>query len=128
MKFQNKGETMKIRLGEAGSYYWVTLKHGEKMELPNETGKSYGLTEVNESNQESPKVTEGQIGKTKVETKQFEDDFLKELTKIKGIGKKTAKDIQEMYGREELIEAVKSRKHISVRDDIELKLRKKYGK
>ncbi len=126
MKFINNGGPFKIRIGKLGTgCYWKTIKTNEVVDLPAAEGKRKGLTEL--------KTTEGQMGPEKVETKQLEnytpdDTFLKELKKIKGVGHKTAKDIVEWGTKEKLIEQIKLKVHLPFRDDVEEKLRKKYGK
>ncbi|MHA1302295.1 MAG: hypothetical protein ACTSPI_01150 [Candidatus Heimdallarchaeaceae archaeon] len=113
---------MNIRIGKLNEdFYWVTLKKGETIDLPEHIGRNNGLEEI--------KVTEGKAGPKKVETKQFkdpytDDDFYKELTKIKGIGVKTAKDIVIWGTKEKLIESIKLNKHIPFRDDVVEKLKR----
>lgn len=126
MRFINKGEPLKIRLGTLREgYSWFTLEHGESRDLPEEIGKAYKLEEV--------KSTEGTIGETKVETKQIEDQytpddlFFKELKSIKGIGQKTAKDIVTWGTREKLVEYIKEKKELPFRDDVVRILGEKYG-
>jgi DNA polymerase/3'-5' exonuclease PolX len=54
-------------------------------------------------------------------------EYEKELLSIKGLGKKTAKDILELYPvRSQLISAIKSNKSLPLRDDIEKLLKEKY--
>jgi hypothetical protein len=133
MLFVNKGETIKVRVGTHKNYRWRTLKKGDTMELSEDKGKKYGLEKVNKSDSKSPKVTEGKAGTKKVETKQIEkeytpdDLFLKELEGINGIGPKTARDIVTWGTKEKLIEAIKLKAELPFRDDIEEKLREKYG-
>lgn len=127
MKFINQDESVKVRIGFENCY-WKTVYTGDVIDLPKEYGKALGLTEL--------KTTEGQIGNKVVETKQIDVpkkflqiDFLKELEYIKGIGKKTAKDISKVYkNKEKLIEAINHDDELPFRDDIEVKLRKKYGR
>jgi len=145
MWFTNKGGPVKIRIGEPSDCYWATIRKGESVELSAEMGLHYGF---------SVKTTEGQIGTKKVETKQISvpqcpanvpkkavqmntdkntDDytadnlFFKELCKIKGIGKKTAKDIIDWGTKEKLIEVIEVGGSLPFRDDIENLLRRKYG-
>lgn len=119
------GGPVKIRIGKSSDCYWATIKKGEVVELTREQGLAYGF---------SIKTTEGQIGNKKVETKQIEtdkktDDFFKELCSIKGIGKKTAKDIIEYAPTKEiLIDKIKTRDGLPFRDDHEILLRRKYDK
>lgn len=124
MQFINSGGPIKIRIGEIRGCYWKTLKTNEIIDLSPGVGKRLGLTEL--------KTTEGQLGDKKVETKQIDNYtsdnlFFKELTKIKGIGKKTAKDIVVWGTKEKLIEKMKSGDALPFRDDVELKLREEYG-
>ena len=133
MKFINKGEPIKFRIGDIHGYpYWKTAYTGDVIDLPKEYGRALGLTEL--------KTTEGKIANKVVETKQIsvpekieevytpDDLFFKELIKIKGIGKKTAEDIVTWGTKEKLIEAIKLEKNLPFRDDIDIKLRKKYGR
>ena len=125
MRFINRGESKKIRIGNFNEdFYWITLHKGETMELPEQTGRNNHLEEV--------KTTESQIGQVKVETKQFEytpdDLFLKELKSIKGIGKKTAEDIVEWGTKEKLIEKIKLGESLPFRDDVEEQLKRAYGR
>ena len=120
MRFVNNGPHRRISLGPSENRKRVGLNRGQEIDLPGEVGRALRLDVV----------TEGKIGKTKVETKQFEytpdDDFYKEIIKIKGIGNKTAIDIVEWGTKEKLIEQIKLKEHIPFRDDVVMKLRKKY--
>lgn len=124
MLFRNNGEAVQVRLDDGpGRYTWKLLYKGETIELIEQVGTSYGFEKV--------VVTEGKIGKKKVETKQFEPRenlFLENLMSISGVGKKTAKDIIGIFKSEDkLIKAIKHDDELPVRDDIEEKLRRKYG-
>ena len=132
MEFTNNGGPVKIRIGKANDCYWATINTGESIELSRELGISYGF---------SVKTTEGQIGNQVVETKQIETvneavndtvDFLKELIKIKGIGRKTAEDITKIFPtREELINKIRSSTNTNAlpfRDDISKILTETYGR
>ena len=121
MEFVNRGSPVKIRIGKSSNCYWDTIKKGEVVDLTMEVGLAYGF---------SVKTTEGQIGNRIVETKQIDtvknskstDDFFKELCLIKGIGKKTAKDIIIIFPkREELIKTIRLNANtnaLPIRDDI----------
>lgn len=129
MKFINKGDPVKMRVGKLSEdFYWKTIKRDEVIELSKSMGKNLGFTKV--------KTTEGQIGSEKVETKQIEapeveytpdDLFFKELVAINGIGKKTAEDIVNWGTKEKLIEVIEGGGSLPFRDDVEEKLRRKYG-
>jgi len=126
MKFINSGEkSIEVRIGKRFNFSWINIRPGEEIDLPEEKGKRYGL----EGYKKLQNVTEGKIGNKKVETKQFEKNFKIELEDIKGIGKKTAKDIYHVFrNKEQLIKAIKLKEQLPFRDDVEKKLRKKYGK
>ena len=87
MLFVNNGPHRRIHIGPSENRRRIGLNPGQIIDLPAYVGRKFGLDEV----------TEGKIGKTKVETKQFEKIsdvyFFDKLIEIKGIGKKTAKDI-----------------------------------
>lgn len=123
MIFINKGEPVKIRIGGLSNFHWKTVKTNEVIELTREIGKRLGFIKI--------KTTEGQIGNQVVETKQIElvnDTFFKELLIIKGIGKNIINDIVSWGTKEKLIEYIKADKKLPFRNDIELKLREKYGR
>ncbi len=129
MKFVNRSKkSIHVRIGKRLNFSWSSVRPGETIDLPEGKGKRFGLEKVTKCIQN---VTKGKIGKTKVETKQFDytpdDLFFKELTKIKGIGAKTAEDIVEWGTKEKLIQEIKLKNHLPFRDDVEKKLRKKYG-
>lgn len=142
MKFLNKGRDVQVRKNDGpGKFKWIILRTGEEIDLPKDVGKSYGFEEVTESHQQIPETTEGKIGEKKVETKQIEKpiikkqvvkkkaDYKKEIQNIKGIGKKTADDILKIYPeKEDLIKAISQDDELPFRDDVEKKLRRKYGK
>lgn len=126
MKFINKGGPFKIRIGEISDCYWKTIRKNDVLDLPLQMGLKLGLTKL--------KTTEGKIGDKKVETKQIElvkytndSDFYKELIAVNGIGPKTAEDIVDFGTKEKLIEIIRGKHPLPFRDDVELKLRKKYG-
>lgn len=125
MRFINKGESKKIRIGNLNGYDWITIRKNEIVDIEEARGKSLGFKIVS---------TEGRVGKTKVETKQIEvkytsdDLFFNELFKINGIGKKTAIDIIEWGTKEKLIETIKQGKSLPFRDDVAEKLKEEYGK
>ena len=125
MEFRNDGESVKIRIRDSEGYLWIKVRKGGTIDLPKEIGERHNFIKM--------EVTEWKIGQTKVETKQFEDkneeydEFFKELTKIKGIGPKTAKDIVLWGTKEELIKAIKSKSELPFRDDIVIILKNKFG-
>lgn len=133
MKFINKGNPIKVRIGSLSDYKWITIHTNETADIPEQIGLANGLEKV------EIKVTEGKIGEIKVETKQEEKettekevegmhDFISELRKINGIGKKTVQDIVKVFStKKKLEEAINSGQKLPFRDDIEAILRRKYG-
>ena len=132
MLFINNGGPVKIRIGKASDCNWTTIRKGQKVELSPGYGRALGFSKI--------KTTEGRIGDKKVETKQIDvvndvvndtDNFFKELCSIKGIGKKTAKDITKIFPvREELIKKIQSSTNTNAlpfRDDIEKLLVEEYS-
>ena len=128
MKFKNNGESVQVRIKEKSLFggegcRWTCVKKGEIVDLPESVGLANGFEKVT--------VTEGKIGKTKVETKQIDytpdDLFLKELIAINGIGEKTAEDIVTWGTKEKLIEVIELRGKLPFRDDIAKLLEGKYG-
>lgn len=122
MKFINNGPSIRVPIGESENRKRVALDTGQTIDLPREFGIRLGLDVV--------EVTEGKIGKTKVETKQFEKDnsFYNALIKIKGIAWKTAEDIISVFTEKQLIKAIINKEKLPFRNDVEKKLRRKYGK
>ena len=122
MKFVNRGEAVQVRESDGHNRFkWTLLKQGEIIELSEDVGINYGF--------EKMEITQGKIGKTKVETKQFNDsDFFNELKSINGIGPKQAKDIVVWGTKEKLIVAIGLGAELPFRDDVEEKLRRVYGK
>jgi len=124
MKFINKKEPVQVRIKEKLGFKWECVRKGETIDLPEDLGLRYGFEKV--------KVTEGKIGKKKVETKQFEKkktDYKRKLVLIKGISSKRAKDIIKVFPTEEdLLKAISHKERLPFRDDIEEKLSKEYGK
>ena len=138
MKFINKGKkSVEVRIGKRFNYSWITVKNGEIIDLSEDKGKRYGFETVNETVNETVKTTEGKIGTIKVSTKQIESekDFIRnqsnfrfKLNEIDGIGLKTALDIIKVFPtKEKLKEAISHDDELPFRDDIEIKLRRKYG-
>jgi len=133
MKFINKSnKNVEVRIGKRFDYSWITVKPGKTIDLPKEKGMRYEFEKVLE-NKSKPKVTEGKIGKTKVETKQISkkkiDDYKRKLVLIKGISSKTSKDIIKVFPTEkDLLKAISNKESIPFRDDIEKKLRNEYGR
>jgi len=105
-----------IRIGTTQECIFKSLVPGEVYDFPVKLIRSKGLIMIG-------KVTTGKIGKKKVETKQF-DSYKIKLEDIKGIGKKTVKDIIKVYPSEEdLKKAISENDELPFRDDVEKLLR-----
>ena len=73
-------------------------------------------------------IIEGSEGEEEVKEENERKAYVKELTSIKGIGAKTAKDISVAYiTKEDLVKAIKDEDEIPFDDDVVEKLKKKYG-
>lgn len=127
MEFINEKKDMKVRLGSLSDYKWITIKKGESVDLDKKLGRKIGLKIV---------ATEGKVGKVKVETKQIktkkskkkDKTFREDLESIKGVGKKTAQDIIQIFPDSEgLHNYIIKHETLPFRDDISKKLRDKYG-
>jgi len=133
MKFINERESTQVRESDGSGYKWNHLKKGEEIDLPEKVGQRHKFKRVtNQLPISHQLVTEGKIGEKKVETKQFElgpreGSFYKELIEIQGIGQSTAEDIISIFTRKQLIKAITRKQKLPFRDDIEKKLRRKYG-
>jgi len=127
MLFKNNGESVKIRIGNLKGYDWITVRKNQEIDLPESIGNLHGFEKI----EKSVKAFESKIGEKKVETKVKDSKkkrFANEIQDIKGIGKKTAKDILLAYPtEEELKKDISSKKNLPFRDDIVEKLIKKYG-
>jgi hypothetical protein len=126
MIFVNEGEPKKIRLVDGFRFKWIKVENGEKIDLPIEVGIKHNFK------MEKVEAIESKVNGVKVETKVIKpkdkkkDSYEKELQAIKGIGKKTTKDIVKVYPTKDLlIKAIEEEKHLPFRDDVVTKLKKK---
>jgi len=133
MKFKNAtNEIKKFRVDSPGTYIgyaWITLRPGDILELPEEVGKKNELTIVDNKREEKTEKVEIVIEpvEKKKSSKKKENILYKEkLESIKGIGKKTAKDIITMYPTEESLKKDLKTGCIPVRDDVERLLKKQF--
>ncbi len=125
---------IKARMGTAGKYYWKSIKPGERIDLQSYYGFRLGLTEVKEEVEEVKEIKE----KPKEEVKEkpiskkeekVDKDYEKKLSKIKGIGDKTVKDILRVYPtRTALKTALNNNLELPFRDDVVKKIKKKFRK
>lgn len=76
----------------------------------------------------SPVRRVGTEDKRPASSDEDEEDFEAELRSVKGIGRKTAADINLVFPtRDSLLEAIESGATLPVRDDVEAKLRKHFA-
>ena len=128
MKFINPGEAMQVRIQEGPNRFrWELVKTGETINLARDIGVNYGFEEV------KVEATTGNIGDVEVETKQIEEPgdvfFYDKLIKIKGIAKKTAEDIINVFPTEEKLKhAISHDDELPFRDDVSAKLKKQFLK
>ncbi len=135
-----KGESEKIRVEDPKfwtKFKWVTMSIGSQIDLSEDRGLMLGYDPIikkpkspkkkDNSKKEKPKEKkeEPKID-SKLKKKQVEL-YKQKLEDIKGIGKKTAKDIIRMYPKEsDLIKALNNGKEIPIRDDLAKILKKKF--
>jgi len=127
MKYiNNTEESIKYRTGSLNEGYdWGTVKPGQIVDIPEDSGENLPLTPLGESNekQETEKVEESTEEMDEEAEEEAEDeslDYFKKLVAVKGIGKRTAEDIMEKYPTEEdLIKAVQADEEIHNRDDVD---------
>lgn len=140
VKLQNKtDENIRTRMiesisaGKEKMFKWLTIKPGDIVEAESADEKQLlkkGLSLVQEKEENIILHEIKQDKKDKSEIKSVDSfDFSEELQKIKGIGKKTAKDIMAVYAtKEELLKAIEMKEHIPVEDSIEELLYEQYNK
>ena len=125
MEFINRGEPVQVQQSDGpGRYRFELVRTGETIDVTEDVGTRLGFEKV------KPKTTEGKIGKVKVETKQIEKpvEYESIIEKIKGIGRKTAKDIIRVFPTIKKLQRAISREEVlPFRDDVEKKLKKKFG-
>jgi len=129
MQFINLGELTKVRKeDEEGRYYWISLKKGGIVDLPESVGLRYGFAPYVEAEEipiiaPTPEKVEDPGDKiVEIDVKYFE-----KLIKIKGIGKKTVGDIVHVYPTAELLKlAVRAKEELPFRDDISKRLKRKF--
>ena len=138
MKFKNAtNEIKKFRVDSPGTYIgyaWITLRPGDFLELPEEVGKKNKLTIVDNKEEKKTEkveiviepVEKKKIPKKKSSKKKENILYKEKLESIKGIGKKTAKDIITMYSTEESLKKDLKTGCIPVRDDVERLLKKQF--
>jgi len=122
MEFKNETkENIKYRTGsyEKG-FDWYTIRPGEIQVIPEELARNLPLTEIKENvieKKEEPKEVKEDFRKRESEDTEA---YFKELVAIKGVGKKSAKEIIKKYPtRLLLIRAVQDNEEIHKHDGID---------
>jgi len=104
------------------------LKPGQTIDIPKEAldrnYKEEFFDFVDDKDREKIKSKEKKKKEPKTKDKK---EFFKELQKISGIGPETAKDITNIYNKEDLINDIELGKHLPFRNDISKKLKEAYG-
>lgn len=118
MKFRNdKHQSINVRIPEESGYRWELIEPNQVKDIPEDVGRTYGLTVVDEEQKEPEEPSQ------EVEPEHFKT----KLQAIDGIGPKTVDDIMEIYPTEqELLADIEDKDQIPVRNDVEKKLRKEY--
>lgn len=107
--------------------YVKLIQKGEKDEAFKVLKKVWNFNKEKPEKEEVVVKLEKILVKKKKSTNVKKPKFakIKDLSKIKGIGKETMKDISSIYPSiKDLIEDIKSNKSLPLRNDIEYKLRK----
>lgn len=120
----NTGKTVVVRIKRDNLYDWINVNEGEKIDLSESYGLNLGFEVFkgeNEKKEDNADVEE-------ISEQEKKKEYKEELKEIKGVGDRTAEDIIKIFPtKEKLIEAVRANKKIPVRDDIEKKIKKRYG-
>lgn len=120
----NTGKTVVVRIKRDNLYDWINVNEGEKIDLSESYGLNLGFEVFkgeNEKKEDNADVEE-------ISEQEKKKEYKEELKEIKGVGDKIAEDIIKIFPtKEKLIEAVRANKKIPVRDDIEKKIKKRYG-
>lgn len=132
----NTGETVKVRSDDVvrpGMYKWKNLKDGETIDVFESYGINLGLNpakKVNDTIEDEimsePESVEEEAEDVEEENEVNEEsdtsqkDYEERLKSVEGLGKKTFKDILEIYPTlNDLSKAISEGKTIPVRDDVE---------
>ena len=119
----NTGETKKVRkddLVRVGMYVWKNVKPGETISIPEAYGINIGFDKVGRESVDEVLTEEPDKEPEENVDEVSQKDYEKRLKSIEGLGKKTFKDILEIYPTlNDLKKAISEGKTIPVRDDIE---------
>lgn len=134
MKFINDKEQIKLRLidkNENSGYRWINIYSGQEIELDEIVGINAGLRIADDETEETPEDELEEVEETEEtteEVKEIEENFAEELQQIKGIGRKTAEDIANVFENKiSLINEIKEKNELPFREDINKLLFKEFG-
>jgi len=112
---------------EKMGFRWTMVKVNEVIELPETHARAYGLKSVVEKPQ--PKATPKKKEKKPANLENPKKAYHKRLLKVKGIGEKTARDIEQAFQTEQHLEyAVNKGSRLPIRDDLEKEIVKAFKK
>lgn len=123
-KKDDKPEKIRVKDLEFKGFKWVTIYNGDQIDLLEDHGLRLGLVPVKKAEDNSK--SKGKENKEESELKKVLI-YKEKIESIKGVGKKTAKDLIQVYPTEEiLIKALKSGKDMPIRDDLAKLIKKKF--
>ncbi len=127
-KKDDKPEKIRVKDLIFRGFKWVTIYKGDRIDLLEDHGLRLGLVPVKKAKDNSKtKGSKGKENKEEPELKKRALIYKEKIESIKGIGKKTAKDLIQVYPTEEnLIKALKSGKDMPIRDDLAKLIKKKF--
>ena len=124
MLFKNIGEKRKIKVKDRSrplGFRFQTVKEDEIVDIPYSVGIAYNFQA------ESVEVVMD-VTLEEVKADSFDKEYYDKLVSIKGLGKKTAKDIMQIYVSEkDLKNAIKQKVELPIRDDLIKPIKKKFG-
>lgn len=131
MLFVNEtGKVVKVRFNdgkETSGFRWVTVKHGDVVDVDEGYARRLGFSVV-QGSVKGVKVdndVKSERGTTVERGREGLDGYVKLLSRVKGVGPKTLKDILRVYSSaEELKLAVSKGSVLPFRDDIASELKK----
>ena len=126
-KKDDKPEKIRVKDLKFRGFKWVTIYNGDQIDLLEDHGLRLGLVPVKKAKDNSkPKESKEKENKEESELKKVLI-YKEKIESIKGVGKKTAKDLIQVYPTEEiLIKALKSGKDMPIRDDLAKLIKKKF--
>ncbi len=134
MKFiNNTGKNVKVRVDEEKGCRWQTVHVAEVVDLLPHYGDNLGFAkceepkEVNITIAKMPPEPKESVPSVTLEELNEEVTFEKKLNEVKGIGKKTAEDVANVFkNAEALKKAIEDKKDLPFRDDVNKLLKKKF--